>query len=205
MRPIDNGRHLTSRTVFLMLLIAVASIPMSGCIVWLDDVWCDDYPPRMATVHVYALDYYTGTPIPWAVAELYERDWWDWDRISRSPVDGYGQAVLYGGYLYRDECGGADEEDFRVVVYADGYYSDYYQVELSYHHPWETLTFYMLPWYGRDAAAEKPTDEDTPQSESDYVFPEGDAERPHGRIEVGAEAASGEQPVEGEGVEEQGQ
>ena len=205
MRPVDNGRHRIGKTIFLMLLIAVASISMSGCIVWLDDVWCDDYPPRMATVHVYALDYYTGTPIPWAMAELYERDWWDWDRINRTSVDGSGQAVLYGGYLYRDECGGTDEQDFRVVVYADGYYSDYYQVELSYHHPWETLTFYMLPWYGRDAVPEKPNDEDALHSESEYVFPEGDAEPPRGRIEVGGEAASGEQPVEGEGVEQQGQ
>jgi hypothetical protein len=141
----------TARRISALLLVAVV-VPalLPGCIVWLDDPWCSDYPPRMATVQVYVRDLYTGAPIPWAQVELYERDWWDWDYIGRWPVSPSGYVTVFGGYLYHDSCGGSEREDFRVVVYADGYYSDFYQVELSYYHPWETLTFYMMPWYGAE-------------------------------------------------------
>ena len=132
--------------------VLLLTIPMmfSGCIICIEDPFCDSRPPRTATLHVYALDYYSGMPIPWAVVELYERDWWSWDYQGTWQVNSAGYAALRCGYLYLDGYGGSEEEDFRVVVRASGYSSERYDIELSYYYPSEVLTFYLAPYAPRE-------------------------------------------------------
>jgi len=142
------------------VLLLVVPLMLSGCIVCVDDVYHGSPPPRMATMHVYALDYYTGMPIPWARVELYESDWWCWDYEGTWPVGPTGYAVIPCGYLYPDGCGGNEEEYYRVVVYASGYHTERYDIELSYYYPSETLSFYLLPAYARDAGEVVPGTED---------------------------------------------
>lgn len=140
----------TARRSMTVLLIVAVSVLLSGCIVCIDDDWCDNYSPRRATLFIYVRDYYSGVPIPWARVQVYERDWWSWDYQGTWEVNDYGYVVVRNGYLYCDGCGGQEEKDFLVEVHASGYYSEDYVIELSYYHPAETLTFYLVPVYGRD-------------------------------------------------------
>ena len=137
------------------LLLAVPLL-LSGCIVCVDDVFCDSHPSRMATLHVYARDYFTGVPIPWAQVTLYESDWWTWDCLGTWPVNQAGYVTLHCGYLDADGCGGGEEEDFRVVVHAPGYCSERYDIELSYYYPSEVLTFYLVPFGAREDVGAEP-------------------------------------------------
>ncbi len=138
------------RLATVAVLLAVAFL-FSGCIVW-PCWWCDTCPPRVATVHVYVYDYYTGYPISWAWVEAYEEDWWDWDYIGRWPVSDAGYAVVRAGYLYRDGCGGPEDEELRVYVNASGYWSEWFDLELDYWYPSETLYFYLVPCRGEGGA-----------------------------------------------------
>ncbi len=138
----------------------------------------------MATLHVYARDYYTGMPIPWAEVELYERDWWDWDYQGSWSVNSAGYAAIRCGYLYHDGCGGSEEEDFRVVVYAPGYRSERYDIELSYYYPSEMLTFYLVSCAAReDGDAESGSRRDAAGLEA-ADSPE--TARPTGKVVVGS-------------------
>jgi hypothetical protein len=141
-------KPIARRTLTVLALVLTVSL-LSGCIVRIEDIWCDDHV-RRATLHVYVRDYYSGAPIDWARVKLYERDWWSWDHVGTWRVNDYGYVVVRDGYLSCDGCGGPEEEDFLVVVTASGYYSEEYEIELSYYYPSETLTFYLVPWYGRD-------------------------------------------------------
>lgn len=132
-----------------VLLVAVPMM-FSGCIVCIEDLFCDSRQPRMATLHVYVLDYYSGMPIPWAEVELRESDWWSWDYQGTWHVNSSGYAAIRCGYLYPDGCGGSEEEDYRVIVYAPGYSSERYDIELSYYYPSEVLTFYLAPYGARE-------------------------------------------------------
>lgn len=145
MRPVAK-RFLTAVLLFLM-----ASVFLSGCIVCVDDLFTDNRPPRMATLQVYARDYFTGAPLPWAQVELYENDWWNWFHLGTWPTDQSGYTQLPCGYMYYDGRGGQEEEDFRVIVYAQGYATEGYDIELSYYYPSEMLTFYLMPYYAREA------------------------------------------------------
>ena len=62
--------------------------------------------------------------------------------------------------MYPDECSGQSEEDYRVVVYASGYHTERYTIELSYYYPSEVLSFYLMPYYARDAGEAAPGTED---------------------------------------------
>ncbi len=139
-----------------LAIVIVVPLLLSGCIVC---PWCwdyDDQPPRMAMISVTVSDYYTGTPVTWAAADLYEADWWEWDYVGTWPVNPYGHTTLYGGYLYDDGDGGPEDEDFRVVVHASGYETLSYTIELEYRHPAETLHFYLMPYYAREGETERP-------------------------------------------------
>ena len=183
MRP--SVKRLTAAAVILVVVPAL----LSGCIVCVEDLFCNNRPPAMATLHVYVMDYYTGAPIPWASVEVYERDWWSWDFIGAWPVGGSGYTVVPAGYLYYDGCGGAEEEDFRVVVRASGYYSEEFVIELSYYYSSETLTFYLVPWQGREGV---------PDGKLDDATEPADVYRPRGKVMKGT-------PDEGEVPQEEGQ
>jgi hypothetical protein len=146
MRPIAR-RSLAAATILLTAAL------LSGCIVCIEDPCGHDTARRRASLYIYARDYYSGAPIPWAYADLYERDWWDWDYVGTWEVNSYGHVVVRDGYLYRDGSGGRESEDYLVVVGAYGYYTEDYSIELSYYYPSETLTFYLMPAYGRAAGA----------------------------------------------------
>ena len=182
MRPIARVSLRRFLTAGILLLI----IPMmlSGCIVCIQDPYCNAPPPRTATLHVYALDYYTGMPIPWAEVDLYVRDWWDWDYRGVWPVNPAGYTAIRGGYLYYDGCGGGEERDFRVAVYAQGYCSERYDIELSYHYPSEVLTFYLAPCATREA---EDADPDL-RREAGGLEPADSPEmaRPAGKVVVGS-------------------
>jgi len=183
MRPIARASRKRFLTAGILLLII--PIMLSGCIVCVQDPYCNTPPPRAATLHVYALDYYTGRPIPWAEVELYVWDRWNWDYCGVWPVNPAGYNVIYGGYLYYDGYGGGEERDFRVVVYARGYCSEHYDIQLSYYYPSETLTFYLAPWAARDAGDTDPG----PRREAGGLEPEdtSETERPAGKVVVGSE------------------
>jgi hypothetical protein len=138
------------------VLLVLVPVMLSGCIVCVEDIFCDNRPPHMATLHVYVLDYYTGMPITWANVEVSESDWWSWDYIGTWPVGPSGYANIRCGYLYPDGCGGDEEEDYKVVAYASGYGSMRYDLELSYYHPVETLTFYLAPYGAREGGEGRP-------------------------------------------------
>jgi len=168
--------RLEPRRISLAVALLAIVICSSGCIVWCGWPWCEHANPRMAVLHVYVSDYYTGYAIPWATVELYETDWWDDDFLGSRQVDGGGYAQLYGGYLYPDGRGGDEERDFLVRVYASGYCWESYEIELDYYYPSETLHFYLVPCFmrgegGDEEAIEVPIDE-----------------RPPDRIRVGEEA-----------------
>ena len=153
-------RPRAKRFLIAGVLLLTVSVMLSGCIVCVEDTCHDGRPPRMATLQVYALDYYTGTPIPWAQVELYESDWWTWDYEGTWSVGPSGYVVIPCGYMYPDGCSGQSEEDYRVVVYASGYHTERYDIELSYYYPSEVLSFYLMPYYARDAGEGAPGTED---------------------------------------------
>jgi hypothetical protein len=142
-----------------VLVIAVTAM-LSGCVVCVDDVFGNNSQPRSATLHVYARDYFSGAPIPWARVELYESDWWSWDYEGTWRVNQSGYVRLPCGYLTGDGCGGNSEEVYRVVVYAEGYHAEDYEIELSYYYPSETLTFYLMPYAAREAGSAGSRSED---------------------------------------------
>lgn len=181
MRPIARVSPRRFLTAGIFLLI----IPMifSGCIICIEGPFWDNPPPRTATLHVYALDYYTGRPIPWAEVEVYKRDWWSWDYQGTWSVNSAGYTSIRCGYLYSDGCGGGDEEDFRVVVHASGYYSERYDIELSYYYPSETLTFYLAPCAARENGdAEAGSLRQSPGTDG-AITP--DTDQPAGKVVVG--------------------
>lgn len=166
------------RSVAFTLLLALPLL-LSGCVCGWWCWWDNDAPPRRAVIHVYVSDYYTGAPIPWAVVELAEDDWWDWDYLGAWPVNSTGYVTVYGSLLYYEGNGGSEDKDYQLRVSAGGYYTEYYELELSYYHPTESLYFYMAPSYrgtrdGVDASQEAALD----------PLPEG--EGPEGRVSVGA-------------------
>jgi hypothetical protein len=151
---------------------------VSGCICGPGCWWWDDQPsPRRATFHVYVYDYYSYEPLPWAVVELYEDDAWDWDYLGAWPVNHAGYAVARGGYLYHDGCGGHEERNYRVLVEASGYQTEWIEIGLDYWYPSETLYFYLVPWYGRDGEPQKEAGEEPWDLPLD--------ERPPDRVMVG--------------------
>jgi hypothetical protein len=191
MRPIAK-RHLVAG-----VLVALVSVMSSGCIVCIDDIFCDNRPPHMATLHVYVLDYYSGAPIPWAQVEVSESDWWSWDYIGTWSVGPSGYAVVRCGYLYPDGCGGDDEKDYKIVAYASGYCSERYTLELSYYYPSETLTFYLMPCWASEGG------EDVPHSDLNGAGADepGTPELSRGTVTVGEPGGAGVAP---QGAEEQG-
>jgi hypothetical protein len=135
-------RAAIAAVLFLVLTMS------AGCI--FVPVWWDDhgYAPRMAVVHVHVYDYYTNAPVSWAVVELFEESWWDWDYRGSWPVNMAGYTAAQGGYLYDDGDGGPEERHFGVEVSASGYYPEWYEIELDYWYPVQTLSFYLVPWDG---------------------------------------------------------
>ena len=184
-------RPIVKRLLVATVVLVVVPALFSGCIVCVEDLFYDNRPPRMATVHVYVLDYYSGAPIPWASVEIYERDWWSWDYIGAWPVGITGYTVVPAGYLYYDGCGGPDEEDFRIITRASGYYSEEFVLELSYYYPSETLTFYLVPWQGREGVGGEKLDD---VGEPTDVF------RPEGKVVKGTPDGA-EVPVDTEDLE----
>jgi len=172
----------------VVLLMLAVPLLLSGCICW--PCWWDDAPPHRAMIHVYVYDYYSGMPISWAVAELYEDDFWCWDYVGSWPTDPGGHAMLYGGYLEHDGCAGCDSETYRIVVSASGYYVESCEFRLDYYHPTESIYFYLLPCYCRDGA----DDGEAPD------LPE--TERPDGRVLIGQprDAGSGQAEQNEEGA-----
>jgi hypothetical protein len=141
-------RAIAKRLWVAAVLLAIPLF-ISGCICGPGWWWGDHRHPRMATFHVYVYDYYTCAPVSWAVVEVYEEDWWDWDYVGAWSVNPAGYATAHGGYLYHDGCGGSEEKDYRILVEASGYQTEWIQIELDYWRPSETLYFYLVPWYGR--------------------------------------------------------
>jgi hypothetical protein len=148
MRPI-------ARKLVLAALLLLVPLAFGGCIVspcW----WCDERPPRTATLHVYVYDDVSYAPIPWAVVDLYAEDWWSWDYLGSWGVTAYGYAALTGGYLYYEGRGGPEEENYRIEVRAPGYYRETFDIGLDYWHPSESVYFYLLPYRGSsDDGSEK--------------------------------------------------
>ena len=181
MRPtakVSSKRFLTAG-----VLLLVVSMTLSGCIVCIQEPYCNPRPPVSAALHVYALDYYTGMPIPWAEVDLQVWDWWNWKYCGAWPVNPGGYVVVNGGYLYYDAHGDG-ERDFRVSVYARGYYSESYDIELSYYYPSEVLTFYLAPYAAREAGDAESDVRREPDGLGSLDSPE--AERPAGRVVVGS-------------------
>lgn len=164
----------------VVLLVLLLSLFLSGCVCSPWCWWGDDAPPRRAVIHVYVSDYYSGAPIRWAVVELAEEDWWDWDYLGAWTVNNAGYVTVYGSLLYYDGRGGPEEKDYQVRVSAGGYYTEYYELELSYYYPAESLYFYMVPAY-RDGSPE------TDPSGTEPLDPLPEGEGPSGRVSVGTQ------------------
>lgn len=165
----------TAKKSTLAAALLLVSLLVSGCVVW-PCWWCDyERAPRMAVVYVHVYDYYTCAPVSWAAVALYEEGWWDWDYRGSWPVSPHGYAAVQGGYLYCDGPG-PDERELGLRVSAAGYYSEWYELELDYWYPTESLHFYLLPWGYRDGSEE-------PQVGEPEDLPEG--ERPPDRVIVG--------------------
>ena len=64
-------RPSAKRLIAAGAMLFVVPVLLSGCIVCIDDIF-HDRPARMAMLYVYAVDYYSGAPIPHAQVELYE-------------------------------------------------------------------------------------------------------------------------------------
>lgn len=167
-----------AKRFWIAAVLVVIPLFVSGCICSPGWWWDDHHGPRRATFHVYVYDYYSYAPVPWAVVELYQEDWYDWDYVGAWPVNRAGYAAAHGGYLYHDSCGGCEERDYRVFVGASGYQSEWIQIELDYWYPSETIYFYLVPWYGRDVGSAGEGDGEPPELPLD--------ERPPDRVMVGA-------------------
>ncbi len=138
MRP--NARVAALAAVLLTVVLLG-----SGCIVV--PVWWNDHydrAPRVSVIHVHVYDYYTYAPISWAVVELYEQSWWDWDYVGSWHVNPGGYTAVQGGYLYEE--GGPNDRDLGIKVYASGYYTEWFELSLDYWYPAETVSFYLVPW-----------------------------------------------------------
>jgi len=159
------------KTALIACALALLPVLLQGCIVW-EEPWWGHYPPRAATFYVYVYDYYSGVPIPWAAVELYEEDWWSWDYLGTWPMSPYGYAVVAGGYLEYDDCGDCD--DYRLVAYASGYYTESCELSVDYCNPTRTVRFYLAPW---PLAKERP-DERAPE------LPAGEGPEDRVRIEM---------------------
>ena len=136
---------MTAKAAALIALVAVLPTLFSGCLVW-ERPWYQNYPPRPATFYVYVNDYYSGVPIPWAGVELYQEDWWDWDYMGSWAVSPYGYVIVSGGYIGYDGCGECIDETFRLVAFAEGYYTESVEISLSYYDSTRTVRFYLAPW-----------------------------------------------------------
>jgi hypothetical protein len=169
-------RAIAKRFCFVAILLVIPLF-VSGCIYRPGWWWDDRHHPRRATFHVYVYDYYTYAPVSWAVVELYEEDWWDWDFVGAWPVNRSGYATVSDGYLHHDGHGGSDEEDFLILVGASGYRTESIEIELDYWYPSETLYFYLLPWYGQDGRSAGEDEGEPPELPLD--------ERPPDRVMVG--------------------
>jgi hypothetical protein len=134
-----------AKAVLLAALVASAAAVLSGCIIW-ERPWWDQYPPRPATFYVYVYDYYSGMPVPWGEVELYQEDWWSWDYVGSWPVGPYGYTVVTGGFIGYDGCGTCLDESFRLVAFAQGYYTESVEISLSYYDASRTVRFYLAPW-----------------------------------------------------------
>ncbi len=163
-------------------LIVIVPFVLSGCIVWDDCWWCDSThrPPRMASFRAYVYDYRTGAPIPWAAVEVYEEEWWSWDYIGTWGVGPYGYVTANLGYVYYDGCGGCEDREFRIEAYAEGYYSEWVDIRVSYYDSHETIYFYLAPWYMRDDARDHETTGEDGLPEGEKIFEDGP-----GRVELG--------------------
>ena len=169
MRP-NAVKSMAAAMLFLVLAVT------SGCIC---NPVCPGGPgasPRPAVVHVHVYDYLTYAPVSWAVVELYEQSWWNWNYRGSWHVNGAGYTAAIGGNLFYDDCGGPEERHLGVDVSAAGYYPEWYEVELDYWDPTVTLSFYVVPWAdcsdcGRPVEGERP---DIPEREL-----------PEGRVKVG--------------------
>jgi hypothetical protein len=82
------------------------------------------------------------------VVELHEEHWFTWTYLGSWHVDPHGYTRLEGGLLYWDGYGGPEDEDYKVCVYAEGYFAETYVIELSYRYPSEVLYFYLYPRHG---------------------------------------------------------
>jgi len=133
-----------ARAVALGCLVSLTAAALSGCIVW-ERPWWSDCPPRTAAFHVYVYDYYSGVPLPWAGVELYRESWWSWSYLGTWSVSPYGYAFVSGGYLGCDG-GGYDSRAFRIVAFAQGYYTESCTVSVDYYSPSRTVRFYLAPW-----------------------------------------------------------
>ena len=179
----------TTRKAMLAAVLLTAWVMASGCVVW-PCWWCDrDRAPRMAVVYVHVYDYYTCAPIPWATVALYEEGWWDWDYCGSWSVGATGYTAVPVGYVYYDGPG-PDEREIGLRVSAGGYYSEWYEVELDYWYPTETLHFYLLPWAYRDGGGDPDSSAGgdelgraDPEASAPPDLPEGD--RPPDRVLVG--------------------
>jgi hypothetical protein len=162
-----------------LVTAVLLTVPLfvSGCIVSPDWWWEEHHQPRRTTFYVYVYDYYTYAPVPWAVVEVYEEGRWGWDYLGAWPVNRAGYVAAHGGYLHADGCGGCEEGHYRVLVDASGYQREWIDIELDYWHPAETLYFYLLPRYGRDAGTIGGSDTDPPEAPLD--------ERPPDRVMIG--------------------
>lgn len=189
MRP---NAKATALAAVLILVLLVGS----GCIVV--PVWWNDHynrAPRMSVVHVHVYDYYTYAPISWAVVELYEESWWSWNYLGSWHVGPTGYVSASGGYLYDDGDGGPEDKNFGIEVYADGYYPEWFELDLDYWYPTETVSFYLVPWYGCGDCW-RPIEGQAPE------LPEWDL--PDGRVRVGEHDGVGASDLEPDGEAEAG-
>ncbi len=169
-------RPIVRRLVVPAIAVAVTTV-MSGCIVC-PGAWCDVEPPREAALHVYASDYWTGAPVYWAEVDLLVAGWPDWDYVGTWLVDRGGYVPVYAGPLFRDGHGGPEGRTYRLEVFAGGYYREWFEIDLDYYYPAETVYFYLYPLHpGREVV---PGDDG---NEERMALPEG--EGPPDRVRVG--------------------
>lgn len=138
MRPVVRKLCLT-----LMFIIVVVLV--SGCNVC-PVPWCEEeYPPHRGVFHVYVYDYYTGYAIDWAEVDLYRDGLYDWEYLGTWFVDEGAYAQIQADLLYRYAWGGPEAVCYSVDVFADDYYSEYYEICLDYYYPSEALHYYLVP------------------------------------------------------------
>jgi hypothetical protein len=185
-------KPIARKTLAVVVVLLCAAL-LSGCIVTIEQDWWQEHPRRTATLYIYLRDYYADFPLSRGYVDLYEHRWSGWEYIGTWEADRYGYVVVRDGYLYCDGCGGEDERDFLVVADAPGYYREDFEIELSYRHPSETLTFYLVPLYGRaeagaisgDDSADVAATPETYRTGADTPGPKADADRTAGKVVVG--------------------